>query len=532
MTGNDISGYLIRSTGDGSLEFRIADAAVQGISVEIMRGFGATRRRGTEVGGLLLGSAAKGRIAVDSFEIIPCEYAYGPSWLLSENDQAKLAEALTRLRSGAGPHKQVVGWFRSHTRDMPGPGAPDLETLHKHFSGSPAVLLLIRPYAARKPEAALHFADGSRIAPEPGITFTFSTDTASPSQSPADPAVTRPLKRERISHTSAADEPLVPQTAPAPSLEVTPVSEREPTSTNTTAGGTLLPPELLQTMLAPSAAPAAPEPPVSPATPVNNDELSFGETKTETRSAPEPPIPASAPAESALPVDEPARTSHAALAEDALLPPELQQPASATLGTSQHVAVRLPVRRTETRSVIVPAPPEDEGLLREAPRAAEMADSPPRASRDLFADYGSEPSWRFARVFSWLVFSLAAVLFGCTLGYQQAGGSLAALLPTGSAPPAGDAYALGLAATLRGDSVLVQWNRNAAVIEKALRGNLIVTSASGRHEIPLEPEEVRHGVVLYRTDAEEVNVRLEIFITPGRLIAEQTAWRRSSAKQQ
>src|SRR5687768_2238167 len=107
-----------------------------------MRGLGMTRRRGAEVGGLLLGSEANGILTISEFEIVSCEYAHGPSWLLSETDSSKFAAAVARWRSHRGTGNEVVGWFRSHTRDGLQPAAEDLEVFQRHFSGSRAALLL------------------------------------------------------------------------------------------------------------------------------------------------------------------------------------------------------------------------------------------------------------------------------------------------------------------------------------------------------------------------------------------------------
>src|SRR5436190_15824424 len=76
------------------LEFDVIDR----MNVEIMRGFGAVRRRGTEVGGLLLGRIEPAGehtfVTVDDFEPVPCEYAFGPSYILSPQDLQQLRKSL------------------------------------------------------------------------------------------------------------------------------------------------------------------------------------------------------------------------------------------------------------------------------------------------------------------------------------------------------------------------------------------------------------------------------------------------------
>src|SRR5262245_34792405 len=59
------------------------------MSPEILRGLGALKRRGAEVGGLLLGKVQPGApqtITIEDFEPVPTEYLTGPSYNLSSKD--------------------------------------------------------------------------------------------------------------------------------------------------------------------------------------------------------------------------------------------------------------------------------------------------------------------------------------------------------------------------------------------------------------------------------------------------------------
>src|SRR4051812_29648143 len=61
------------------------------LSPEILRGLGALKRRGAEVGGLLLGRVEPGspdKVTIEDFEPVPSEYLTGPSYNLSPNDLA------------------------------------------------------------------------------------------------------------------------------------------------------------------------------------------------------------------------------------------------------------------------------------------------------------------------------------------------------------------------------------------------------------------------------------------------------------
>ena len=70
---------------------------VDRLNVDIMRGFGATRRRGAEAGGILLGRIERGdpvRVVIEDAVPVPCEYSRGPSYLLSENDLVVFRQTL------------------------------------------------------------------------------------------------------------------------------------------------------------------------------------------------------------------------------------------------------------------------------------------------------------------------------------------------------------------------------------------------------------------------------------------------------
>jgi hypothetical protein len=85
--------------------------AVDRMVPDIMRGFGAVPKRGAEVGGILIGTIQPGKVQIDDFEPIPCSYSRGPSYLLTQSEKATFDD-VCRRRS-----KEIVGYYRSHTRD-------------------------------------------------------------------------------------------------------------------------------------------------------------------------------------------------------------------------------------------------------------------------------------------------------------------------------------------------------------------------------------------------------------------------------
>src|SRR5580704_14063624 len=88
------------------------------MSPDILRGLGALKRRGAEVGGLLLGTSEEGpvrKVTIEDFEPVPSEYLTGPSYNPSANDLVLFQAAIAKHSPSAGA-KRVVGFYRSHTR--------------------------------------------------------------------------------------------------------------------------------------------------------------------------------------------------------------------------------------------------------------------------------------------------------------------------------------------------------------------------------------------------------------------------------
>jgi hypothetical protein len=135
------------------------------MSPDILRGFGALKRRGAEVGGILLGRSEEGprlKIIIEDFEPVPSEYLTGPSYNLSENDLAAFEAALTR-RSGSEPTIAPVGFYRSHTRDELFMDDTDLRLASHYFPGPENIFLLVKPFAASPSVGGFFFWEDGEI---------------------------------------------------------------------------------------------------------------------------------------------------------------------------------------------------------------------------------------------------------------------------------------------------------------------------------------------------------------------------------
>jgi len=145
------------------LQFDVVDRMI----LEVMKGFGAVPRRGAEVGGFLLGTRGQMGdqlvVEVRDFAPVACEHAQGPSFLLSANDLVNWSETIRRLQAGT---TQIVGYYRSHTRDGLQLAAEDLSLLDEYFPERDMVSLIVKPYATRASLAGFFFFESGSIHSE------------------------------------------------------------------------------------------------------------------------------------------------------------------------------------------------------------------------------------------------------------------------------------------------------------------------------------------------------------------------------
>lgn len=133
--------YVWEDPGD-SIMIQVSLDLVEKLGTALQQGLG-TGPRGTEIGGILLGRALPGfgrSILVEDFELTPCEHLRGASYTLSPDDKHALGTHLARRRA-----RQVVGYFRSHTRPGLYMDLEDFAVFSRYFPEAWQVVLLVRP---------------------------------------------------------------------------------------------------------------------------------------------------------------------------------------------------------------------------------------------------------------------------------------------------------------------------------------------------------------------------------------------------
>ena len=132
---------------------------------QAVESFRSVTSRGSEIGGLLIGSATAGSpmvVSVAEYQVIDCEYSRGPLYRLSEADLVNFQRAIQqRMASGGGG---IAGFFRTHTRKGISLDTDDLAVLDAHFREPHHIGLLVRPFATKASTGGIFIREGGKIS--------------------------------------------------------------------------------------------------------------------------------------------------------------------------------------------------------------------------------------------------------------------------------------------------------------------------------------------------------------------------------
>ncbi len=183
---------------------------VDRLETEIMDAFWAVPKRGAEIGGLLLGRKDEaGTVVVEDYELVPCEYQHGPSYRLSSRDTANLGQAIASRAHQKD--RQVVGYFRSHTREGFQLEEDDGSLIRQYFADPGSVVLLVRPFASKCCAAGFFLWEDGTIRPESNhLEFPFRrselTRTLPSAGTDEEPAVRQSGRPEFAAEREAASQ--------------------------------------------------------------------------------------------------------------------------------------------------------------------------------------------------------------------------------------------------------------------------------------------------------------------------------------
>jgi hypothetical protein len=132
------------------------------IRLAVVDAFYAVPRGGLEIGGVLYGKVNQRNLLICDYRRIGTEYLTGPSFRLSDRDQAGLWALLTETRF-KDPDIQPLGWFVSRTRSGIELRERDLDIYQRFFPEPQHVVLVLKPDSRGKVRGGYFFraADGS-----------------------------------------------------------------------------------------------------------------------------------------------------------------------------------------------------------------------------------------------------------------------------------------------------------------------------------------------------------------------------------
>lgn len=158
-------GIWVSASGNIRVEYSLG--VLEDIRAAAVEGLCRFPRGGIEIGGVLLGSAGDGVVRVTAARPVQCSYAHGPSFTLTQADEAAFRNAMH-----AGTSLAPVGWYHSHTRCGIEFSAADTALHDRLFPEPWHVALVLRPEPFGSAEAVF-FArgDDGRIEPVPHGSF-------------------------------------------------------------------------------------------------------------------------------------------------------------------------------------------------------------------------------------------------------------------------------------------------------------------------------------------------------------------------
>ena len=136
-----------------------APRVLDDIRLAVTDAFFSLPRGGAEIGGILLGRQQKDRVVILDHATLECEHAFGPSFILSPKDHARLG-ALVDAAARNGPGTRPVGWYHSHTRSEIFLSDADVE-IHQHYFAEPwQVALVLKPHTFQPTRCGFFFREG------------------------------------------------------------------------------------------------------------------------------------------------------------------------------------------------------------------------------------------------------------------------------------------------------------------------------------------------------------------------------------
>lgn len=511
---------------------------------EVIESFKAVTKRGSEVGGILLGRIARAdtrTVFVENYESVTCDYSRGPLYLLSDPDKDQLRQVLQRLKSSP---LSVVGFFRSNTRkDLVIDQDEDVAIAQEFFSDPNYVFLLVKPFAMKPSTAGFFLWEDGRIPPESPLQFPFrrseiqkvfpqsivqpgedkSAATAAPApvarEERAGPVVVpkreeRPplspppaLKREEpkagpvVVPPKRDEPPVAKREEPAPPPVIPPKREERPAvaplSFRREERPAMVPPPPRREERAtpPPILPKREERPAPPPLSLKREERPVIIPKREERPTPVPSVAKSAPPVMPKPEEPPKREERPPV-QPIVAKREEPAPAPPAEKKEERKEERAPIaqkreERKEERAAVAAAPAK----LEPAPAVA-----PVKAEEPVLAA-AEEPAKR-GKIWLWAAMVVVLLL--------AAGGYYVYRLRTGAPEVKPVDTSLALKVERNAGQLVLSWNREADLVKTAQTATLTITDGDHTEDVPVDVGQLRGGSVVYAPITNDVSFKLEV----------------------
>ncbi|MGA3020223.1 MAG: hypothetical protein ABSF62_24140, partial [Bryobacteraceae bacterium] len=496
--------YYIWQVPQKPIAVRLPLALIDRLEQQTVESFRSLTSRGSEIGGLLLGGIAPGNpatVSVEDFELIQCDYSRGPLYRLSDADMSRFERAIEQHGSGAG--LRVAGFFRSHTRKGLSLDAEDMAFFEPRFHDSHHIVLLVRPFATKASAAGIFIRENGRIAGDVSLLeFPFrSAELGSGSRRlGSDAAPSAPPQSHAADPPAANKAPARAQIVPIASRREMPAPEQEvkPAQPNPPA-----PPPVEAKAPAPQPAPAAPAARIAPATPPPAPpaaRVSPAPAPSANAAATPPPPPAAkstppAPRVAPAPQTPPAKVAPAPAAPAAKIAPATPAAKIAPAAPAAKAApAELPKKKEEEKAKEkVVAPPAPAVRVQESPAFSAIAR--PAANKN-----------KKVRLMVAAALGMLVLVGGFLFVYP-------ALLHRGDRSQTAaqqDSSPLGLRIERTAGGLLLEWNRDAAVIQHASKVVLSITDGERHENIEMDPNQVRTGSIVYPPISGDVSFQMEV----------------------
>jgi len=435
---------------------RLAFDIIDRMENEVIENFRSLTSKGSEIGGVLLGSVIPGSpltVMVEGYETVACDYSRGPLYRLADADLARF-ERVIEQHSGPGA-VPVAGFFRAHSRKGLSLDADDLAFLDARFRAAHHVALLVRPFATKTSVGGLFIReDGVYHGEASYLEFPFRSSQLTPSL--WTPAEATPAPAAPTGSPVSAAPSAPPVSKPGIRPQVVPIGLRRE-------------------------APSEPVADVKPSAPPQID-----------RKAPDvkPPVPPARPAAELKTGVPPAKP----------LTPEAKTAAPAAKPQAVPEVKPAPKETKPAAAVVKEGPPAKAEPL--APVAKGLAERPLLGTLSSDVPEESHGSGKIMLVLG----GIAAVLAVLVVLFLYPGYLRTPHQPTGT--EAGNELTLRVEPS--GTDLLLTWNKNSAAIADATHGVLSINDGDRHENYDMDPTQLKTGSIVYTPATGDTSFKMEV----------------------